>query len=66
MDALRRTPSKNPGLQIYHDVLGLDELHYGIWNGEALTFENLKTAKKTLQTLLFAGHSGGRLRLGTG
>ncbi|MCP4328025.1 MAG: methyltransferase domain-containing protein [Alphaproteobacteria bacterium] len=46
MDAPARTPSKNPGLQLYHDVLGLDDLHYGIWNGEDLTLDNLKAAQK--------------------
>ena len=40
------TTSKNPGLQFYHQVLGLDDLHYGLWKGEALTFENLKTAQR--------------------
>ncbi len=40
------TTSKNPGLQFYHQVLGLDDLHYGLWKGEALTFENLKAAQR--------------------
>ncbi len=40
------TPSKNPGLQLYHQVLGLDDMHYGVWNGEELTLDNLKAAQR--------------------
>ncbi|MCP4328027.1 MAG: methyltransferase domain-containing protein [Alphaproteobacteria bacterium] len=35
----------NYSLKFYHAVLGLDHLHYGLWNGEATTFENLKLAQ---------------------
>lgn len=32
-------------LRLYHEVLGLEHLHYGLWNGEGFTLEGLKTAQ---------------------
>jgi len=32
-------------LRFYHEVVGLDHLHYGLWNGEPLTLEGLKIAQ---------------------
>jgi SAM-dependent methyltransferase len=40
------TTSKDPAFQFFHEVVGLDDLHYGLWNGEALTIENLKAAQR--------------------
>ena len=45
---LRESPRKvkvNAVLRFYHEVLGLDHLHYGLWNGEARTLEGLKAAQ---------------------
>ena len=36
----------NTGLRFYHDVVGLDHLHYGLWNGEPRTLDGLKTAQE--------------------
>lgn len=32
-------------LRFYHEVLGLDHLHYGLWNGDAFTLDGLKVAQ---------------------
>lgn len=32
-------------LRLYHEVLGLEHLHYGLWNGEGFTLEGLKAAQ---------------------
>ncbi|MBC2607626.1 class I SAM-dependent methyltransferase [Pelagicoccus albus] len=40
-------------LRFYRDVLGLERLHYGIWNeGEELSFESLKRAQERYETYL--------------
>ncbi len=40
-------------LRFYHEVLGLDRLHYGLWHPEdALTFDNLKAAQQRYEDLL--------------
>ena len=36
----------NWGLRFYSEVLGLEHLHYGIWNGEALTLNGLRKAQE--------------------
>lgn len=33
-------------LRFYHEVLGLDHLHYGLWNGDGFTLEGLKAAQE--------------------
>lgn len=46
--AERRSPRRvkvNTALRFYHEVVGLDHLHYGLWNGEPLTLEGLKVAQ---------------------
>lgn len=46
--AERRSPRRvkvSAALRLYHEVLGLDHLHYGLWNGEAFTLEGLKAAQ---------------------
>lgn len=46
--AERRSPRRvkvSTALRFYHEVLGLDHLHYGLWNGDAFTLEGLKTAQ---------------------
>ena len=35
----------NTALRFYHEVVGLDHLHYGLWNGEPLTLDGLKIAQ---------------------
>jgi SAM-dependent methyltransferase len=35
----------NTALRIYHEVVGLEHLHYGLWNGEPLTLDGLKIAQ---------------------
>jgi len=32
-------------LRFYHEVVGLEHLHYGLWNGEPLTLQGLKIAQ---------------------
>ena len=40
-------------LRFYRDVLGLERLHYGIWNdGDELSFEALKNAQRRYEDLL--------------
>ncbi|MFC2083585.1 methyltransferase domain-containing protein [Bacteroidota bacterium] len=40
-------------LRIYNEVLGLERLHYGIWQSEdELSIENLKTAQESYETYL--------------
>lgn len=40
-------------LRIYHDVLGLERLHYGLWQPEdELSFRNLKLAQKRYEHFL--------------
>jgi MPBQ/MSBQ methyltransferase len=44
----RRSPREvkvSTALRFYHEVVGLDHLHYGFWNGEPLTLEGLKIAQ---------------------
>lgn len=47
--AERRSPRRvkvSSALRLYHEVLGLEHLHYGLWNGEGFTLEGLKTAQE--------------------
>lgn len=47
----RRSPRRvkvSTALRFYHEVVGLDHLHYGLWNGEPLTLEGLKIAQDRL------------------
>lgn len=39
-------PRVSTTLRLYHAALGLDELHYGLWNGDPLTIEGLRTAQQ--------------------
>lgn len=40
-------------LRFYHEVLGLDRLHYGLWRlRDDLTFDNLKAAQQRYEDLL--------------
>lgn len=41
-------------LRFYHEVVGLDHLHYGLWNGEELSLEGLKTAQDRFSRLLLS------------
>lgn len=41
-----RARGSQGALRLYMDVLGLEHLHYGLWNGEDLTFEGLKAAQE--------------------
>ncbi len=42
----RRRVQVNLPLRFCHEVLGLDHLHYGLWDGEAPGIEGLKAAQK--------------------
>lgn len=40
-------------LRFYNEVLGLEHLHYGLWDeGEALTLENMKVAQQRFEDLV--------------
>lgn len=42
-------------LRFYHEVLGLERLHYGLWQkDDALTFDNLKAAQQRYEDLLIS------------
>lgn len=46
-------PKNDRALRFYNEVLGLDHLHYGIWEeGETLTLENLKQAQQRYEDLI--------------
>ncbi|HUF78448.1 MAG TPA: class I SAM-dependent methyltransferase [Thermoanaerobaculia bacterium] len=70
--AERRSPRRvkvSTALRFYHEVLGLDHLHYGLWNGEAFTLAGLKAAQdrfsKHLRTWI-PGDVGSVLDVGCG
>ena len=47
--AEHRSPRRvkvSTALRFYHEVLGLDHLHYGLWNGEAFDLSGLKAAQE--------------------
>jgi hypothetical protein len=53
--AERRSPRRvkvSTALRFYHEVLGLDHLHYGLWNGEAFDLAGLKKAQDRFSRLL--------------
>lgn len=39
-------------LRFYYEVLGLDRLHYGLWDGEPMSFEGLKKAQERYEARL--------------
>lgn len=39
-------PRVNTTLRLYSAVVGLDELHFGLWNGEPFTLEGLRAAQE--------------------
>lgn len=41
-----RARGSQGALRLYKDVLGLDHLHYGLWNGDPLTIDGLKAAQE--------------------
>lgn len=46
---LRESPRRvkvSSALRLYHELLGLEHLHYGLWNGEPLDLEGLKIAQE--------------------
>ncbi len=52
---LRESPRKvkvNAALRFYHEVLGLDHLHYGLWNGEPRNLAGLKAAQNRFSSHL--------------
>lgn len=56
--------SNDRALRFYRDVLGLERLHYGIWNEEdELTFANLDVAQKRYEDLLIASIPEGAKRV---
>ena len=42
----RRRVKVDKGLRFYHEILGLDHLQYGLWEGEPLDLNGLKTAQE--------------------
>ncbi len=46
MGRRNRARGHQGALRLYKDVLGLEHLHYGLWNGDPLTFEGLKAAQE--------------------
>ncbi len=42
----RRARGTRGALRFYTDVLGLEHLHYGLWEDDSLTFEGLKAAQE--------------------
>ncbi|MDH5182192.1 MAG: class I SAM-dependent methyltransferase [Gammaproteobacteria bacterium] len=48
-----KKPKNDRALRFYNEVLGLEHLHYGIWNDDdELTIANLKLAQKRYEDLL--------------
>ena len=46
-------PKNDRALRFYNEVLGLDHLHYGMWNeDDSLTIENLKQAQQRYEDFL--------------
>ena len=44
----------NTALRFYHEILGLDALHYGLWENDAFNMEGLKTAQERYTDHLIA------------
>ena len=44
--SLRRRVKVDKGLRFYHEILGLDHLQYGLWNGEPLNLDGLRIAQE--------------------
>lgn len=51
----RRRIKVSFALRLYNEVLGLDHLHYGLWDGEPLTLEGMSSAQERYAERL-AGH----------
>ena len=66
----RKSPRRikaSTALRLYHEVLRLDHLHYGLWDGENPTLENLRTAQdRYLERLLAEIPAGVRTVLDVG
>jgi MPBQ/MSBQ methyltransferase len=43
----KRGVKVNTALRFYHDVIGLEHLHYGLWNGEPRTLDGLINAQES-------------------
>lgn len=53
MAATKNTPKNDRALRFYNQVLGLDHLHYGIWEqDDALTIDNLKKAQQRYEDMV--------------
>lgn len=50
--SLRRQVKVDKGLRFYHEVLGLDHLQYGLWEGEPLTLDGLRAAQERFAATL--------------
>lgn len=46
MGKRERAAGNRGALRLYVDVLGLDHLHYGLWEGDPLTLDGLKAAQE--------------------
>lgn len=50
---MMKKPKNDRALRFYNEVLGLDHLHYGIWNpDDELTINNLKLAQQRYEDLI--------------
>ncbi len=59
-----KEPKNDRALRFYSDVLGLERLHYGIWNAEdELTLENLKAAQERYENYLIENIPEGANRI---
>lgn len=48
----RRRVKVDKGLRFYHEILGLDHLQYGLWNGEPLNLDGLRIAQERYASTL--------------
>lgn len=59
-----KKPKNDSALRFYRDVLGLERLHYGIWNEEdELTMDKLKEAQERYETYLVDNIPDGARRI---
>ncbi len=60
----KKAPKNDRALRFYRDVLGLERLHYGMWEpGEPLTIEYLKGAQKRYEDFLISNIPEGTKRI---
>ncbi len=47
-----KEPRVDSSLRFYYEVLGLDRLHYGLWENDPMNFEGLKAAQERYESRL--------------